>query len=302
MKQFFTKEVRIALVTIVAIIVLFAGMNFLKGIIVLNDDVTYKVKMDNINGLSESSPIYADGYRVGVVRNIDYDYSGEQGGIIVSIDVDKDLRIPKGSTAEVTADLMGNLQMNLLLANNPRERVEAGEMIMGALNTGAMGQLAQMVPAIEAMLPKLDSILGSINRLLADPAITAMLHNAEAVSGNLKTTTVELNRLMAGLNRQVPGMMQKADRTLANTEKLTSNLSQVDVAGTMAQVNATLANCKELTDKLNSSEGTLGKFMNDPSVYDNLNSTMRDADSLMIDLKSHPKRYVHFSIFGKKDK
>lgn len=302
MKKFFTKEVRIALFALAGIFVLFAGMNFLKGIIVFSDDNTYKVTMDNLAGLSVSSPVYADGYKVGVVRNIDYNYDGEGDGTMIYIDVDKDMRIPVGTTAEVESDLMGNVKLNLLLANNPRQRLEPGGIIKGALATGALDELKAMVPTIKAIVPKLDSILTSVNTLLADPAIAAILHNAEASTANLKTTTASLNKLMAQLDGKVPALLDKADHTLANTETLTSNLAQLDVQGTMASVNATLQNCKELTDKLNSTEGTIGKFLNDASVYNNLNATMRDADSLMIDLKAHPSRYVHFSVFGKKSK
>lgn len=302
MKKFFTKEVRIALFALAGIFVLFAGMNFLKGIIVFSDDNTYKVTMDNLAGLSVSSPVYADGYKVGVVRNIDYNYDGEGDGTMIYIDVDKDMRIPVGTTAEVESDLMGNVKLNLLLANNPRQRLEPGGIIKGALATGALDELKAMVPTIKAIVPKLDSILTSVNTLLADPAIAAILHNAEASTANLKTTTASLNKLMAQLDGKVPALLDKADHTLANTETLTSNLAQLDIQGTMASVNATLQNCKELTDKLNSTEGTIGKFLNDASVYNNLNATMRDADSLMIDLKAHPSRYVHFSVFGKKSK
>jgi len=107
---------------------------------------------------------------------------------------------------------------------------------------------------------------------------------------------------MAQLNRDVPGMVTRANGVLDNTNKLTRKLSDVDVEGTMNSVNATLNNVRELSERLNSNEGTLGLLMRDPSLYNNLNSTMRDADSLMINLKQHPKRYVHFSVFGKKDK
>lgn len=302
MNKYFTKEVRIALSVIVCVIVLFVGMNFLKGIIVLSDDNSYRVVMPDINGLSASSPVYADGYKVGVVRDIAYDYAGDKGGITVTIDIDNNLRIPAGSTAEVAADLMGNLKLNLLLANNPRQRIEPGGVIPGNCQTGMMDEVGAMIPQIKALLPKLDSILTGVNALLADPAMASMLHNAEAATANLKTSTAELSTLMASLNKTAPGLLTKADRTLANTETLTRNLSEIDVARTMESVNATLDNCKELTRKLNSTGGTIGRLLGDPSLYVNLNATMQSADSLLIDLRQHPKRYVHFSLFGKKDK
>lgn len=302
MKNFFTKEVRIALVVILAIVVIFTGMNFLKGVLVFSDTYSYKVNMNNIAGLAKSTPVMANGFKVGTVSDITFDYDHPENGIVVVIDIEKKLHIPTGSVAEIDSDLMGNMKLNIVLNKESKDFIEPNGAIQGRINDGAMGELKSMIPTIQNMMPKLDSILTSVNNLLADPAIAAMLHNAETTTSNLATTTAQLNTLMGEMNRQVPGILKKADGTMAHTETLTSNLAQLDVAGTMATVNATLQNCKELTDKLNSSEGTIGKFMNDPSVYNNLNATMRDADSLMIDLKAHPKRYVHFSIFGKKDK
>ena len=297
----FTKEIRIALVAIVGILVMYFGINFLKGISLFSTNNAYYMTFDDIQGLGASTPIYADGYKVGTVDKVDYDYSGN-GPIKVKADINKDLRIPAGSMAEIEKDIMGNLQVNLLLANNPRERIEPGGVIPGAVNAGMMGKAAQLVPVVEKMLPKLDSILTNVNALLADPAIAASLHHVETITNNLTVSTRELNTLMAGLNKQVPGMIRKANGVLDNTNRLTANLADLDVQGTLNRVNATLEGAQKFTDQLNSGKGSLGLLMNDTKLYDNLTSTMSHADSLVIDLKAHPKRYVHFSIFGRKDK
>lgn len=299
--KYFTKEVKIALVAIAGVVVLFFGMNFLKGLNIFSSEDNYYVQFSDITGLSSSSPVYADGFKVGVVKDIIYDYSHTEGSKVL-IGVDKQLRIPQGSSAEIVSDMLGNVKVNLLLANNPREKVAPGGLIKGMINDGAMGKLQDMVPAVEKMLPKLDSIMTSLNAILADPAIRQSLHNVQAITDNLTTSTAQLNTLMAGLNKNVPGMMSKANNVLDNTETLTANLAAVDVASTMRQVDQTIANVQQLTAKLNSKEGTLGLLMNDTQLYDNLNSTMRNADSLVIDLRQHPKRYVHFSVFGRKDK
>lgn len=299
--KYFTKEVKIAIVAIAGLVVLFLGMNFLKGLDLFSSDTRYYISFRNISGLSSSCPIYADGYKVGVVRSIDYDYSRAKD-IMVSADINKDLRIPKGSSAEIVSDLMGNVKVNLLLANNPRERVSPGEIIEGGINDGAMGKMKDLVPVIEKMLPKLDSILASVNALLADPAVANSLHNVETVSSNLTVSTRELNTMLAELNKSIPGLVRRADNVMANAETLTGNLNRVDVAETMTKVNAALDNVEQFTRSLNSNEGSLGLLMRDPSLYYNLNTTVKSADSLLIDLKQHPKRYVHFSVFGKKDK
>ena len=277
------------------------GINFLKGMNLFSTNNTYFITFDDIQGLGASTPIYADGYKVGTVDGLEYDYK-ENGPIKVKVDIIKDLRIPQGSKAEIVKDLMGNLQVNLLLANNPRERVEPGGVIPGAVNGGMMDKAANLVPVVEKMLPKLDSILTSVNALLADPALAASLHNVETITSNLTVSTRELNTLMAGLNKQVPGMIGKANGVLDNTNRLTANLASLDVQGTLNKVNQTLESAHQFTEKLNSNQGSLGLLMNDTKLYDNLTSTMGHADSLVIDLKAHPKRYVHFSVFGRKDK
>ena len=296
-----TKEIKIALVAIVGILILYFGINFLKGMNLFSTNNAYYMTFDDIQGLGASTPIYADGYKVGTVDGLEYDYK-ENGPIKVKVDINKDLRIPQGSKAEIVKDLMGNLQVNLLLANNPRERVEPGGIIPGAVNGGMMDKAANLVPVVEKMLPKLDSILTSVNALLADPALAASLHNVETITSNLTVSTRELNTLMAGLNKQVPGMIGKANGVLDNTNRLTANLASLDVQGTLNKVNQTLESAHQFTEKLNSNQGSLGLLMNDTKLYDNLTSTMSHADSLVIDLKAHPKRYVHFSVFGRKDK
>lgn len=296
-----TKEIKIALVAIVGILVMYFGINFLKGMNLFSTNNAYYITFDDIQGLGASTPIYADGYKVGTVDGLEYDYK-ENGPIKVKVDINKDLRIPQGSKAEIVKDLMGNLQVNLLLANNPRERVEPGGIIPGAVNGGMMDKAANLVPVVEKMLPKLDSILTSVNALLADPALAASLHNVETITSNLTVSTRELNTLMAGLNKQVPGMIGKANGVLDNTNRLTANLASLDVQGTLNKVNQTLESAHQFTEKLNSNQGSLGLLMNDTKLYDNLTSTMSHADSLVIDLKAHPKRYVHFSVFGRKDK
>lgn len=299
--KFFTKEVKIALVAIVGIVVLFYGLQFLKGLDLFSSDDAYYVAFDDVSGLSPSAPVYANGYRVGVVKEIVYDYQ-PGGKILAIVGLDKQLRMPVGSHAVIDSDLLGNIKINLVLDGDPLHLIGKGDTIPGGAQQGLMSKVGDMMPAVERIVPKLDSIMTSLNLLLADPALRNVLHNVEGMTGNLNATSVELRALSASLNRDVPGLMTKADGVLTNTEQLTAHLSAVDVAATMAKVNQTLANVEQMTQRLNSNEGTLGLLMRDPTLYQNLNNTVAAADSLLIDLKAHPKRYVHFSVFGKKDK
>ena len=295
------REVKIALVAIAALVILFFGMNFLKGTKLFSDNDEYTITFQNVAGVEKNCPIYADGVVVGAVSDIIYDYS-HKNPTRLKVSISKMMRIPKGTTAEVKSDLMGNTQVNLLLAYNSSDDINPGETISGLNDEGALDRMKTLLPAVEAMVPKLDSIMTSLNMILADPAIVEILHNTKNVTANLETSTEQLNTLMAELNTKVPGMMDKTDKVLGNADQLTAKLAAVDVDATMRQVDKTLADVQTTIEKINSTDGTMGKLINDTQLYDNLNSTVRDADKLVVDLKEHPKRYVHFSVFGKKDK
>lgn len=296
--KFFTKEVQIACVAIVALIVLYLGLNFMKGLSIFSSSKTFYLQFEDASGLSQSSPVYANGFKIGVVEDVKYDFE-HANKIVAKVSVDKQMRIPVGSEAVIASDLLGNIKINLVLGQNPLKILEQGDTIMGHVELGMMGKVAEMVPAIEAMMPKIDSILTSLNTLLADPALANTLHNVEGMTANLNHTSADLRMLSASLGRNVPAMMVKADSTLTNTQQLTNNLAAIDVAAMTEKVNRTLANVEEMSRKLNSNEGTLGLLMRDATLYTNLANTAADADSLLKDFKKHPKRYVHFSVFGK---
>lgn len=303
------KEVKIALTAVVALVLLFIGLNFLKGINVFQSTNTYYVKFKDVAGLAVSNPVYANGYPVGIVRTVSYDYNrGEH--VVVGIELDDEMRVPKGTTAELETELMGGVKMILLLGPNPTQHIEQGDTLTGAMHVGMMDKVQTMVPALEQMLPKLDSIMTNLNRLTADPALAQTLNNTAALTAELTETAKSLNVMMKG---DVPRMLGSLKVTAKNAEKLSATLSSLDLNGTLNSVNATVESAQRLSNQLNDVTGnldrklkgtdnTLGLFLNDRGVYDNLNSTLRNADSLMIDLKKHPKRYVHFSVFGRKDK
>ena len=294
-------EIKIALVAVAGIVALFIGMNFLKGTNLFTGSKTYYFAFDDISGLTKSSPIYASGYQVGLVKDIIFDYSHKNKTKVIA-EMDKQMKIPTGTTAFISSDVLGNIKVTLNIAPNRGEFIQEGGLIPGDIDRGPMGEVTSMIPAVKQMLPKLDSILLSLNLLLADPAIASSVHNVQDMTANLTKTSRELNSIVAKLNREIPGVVTKTNTILDHSETFTANLSQVDVATTMRKVDEAMADVKAVTAKINSNEGTLGLLMRDPSLYNQLNTTVRSADSLMVNIRQHPKRYVHFSIFGRKDK
>ena len=293
------KEFKIGLAGIAALIILFCGIKYLKGINMFKPESYYLVEFENVNGLPESSPVFANGFKIGLVRDIKYNYQ-HPGHVLVGIELDQNMKVPVGSRAELVTEMLGTVKMNILLNLENTEYISQNDTIPGFANNGLLGAAeSDLLPKLQQMLPKMDSILASVNKLLADPALTQTLHNAEQLTSSLNATSQQLNKLMSN---DVPQMTENVNAITANLKTISDNLKGVDYASTLSKVDSTLENVRLLTDKLNQKDNTLGLLMNDSSLYQNLNATAANAASLLKDLETHPKRYVHFSLFGKKDK
>ena len=292
------KEVNIGLIGIMAIAMLVFGINYLRGVAMFKSSRSYYVEFNNINGLPVSSPVFANGYKIGLVRDIQYNYE-KLGTVTVEVEVEEGMRIPTGSKGELVTEMLGTVNMNLLLNLESQNYLQPGDTLQGFANNGIMGVAETMVPKLEQMLPKMDSILNSLNKLMADPALAATLHNAEQVTANLTVTTHELNKLM---KNDLPKITGNLNSLTDNLNTISYNLKGIDYAATMRSIDSTLYNVRMLTNKLNSKDNTIGLLFNDPTLYNNLSATTANAASLLEDLKSHPKRYVHFSLFGRKEK
>lgn len=297
-KKIFTKEVRIGLAGVVALFILIYGINYLKGVHLFKPTSYFYVKYAKINGLTVSSPVFADGFKIGLVHNIAYDYNNP-GNITVEVELDTYTRIPKGSWAELESEMLGGVKMNIMMANNPRESYAVGDTIPGKENRGLMASVETMLPQVERMVPKIDSILTSLNRILGDENIPATLQSIRNTTANLEVSTAQLNTLM---RRDIPQLTAKLNTIGDNFVDISTNLKQIDFDETFSRIDSTLYNVKLVTDKLNRKDNSVGLLLNDPHLYNNLNATANNAANLLENLQTHPKRYVHFSLFGRKDK
>lgn len=293
-----SKEFKIGVAGLVAIAVLYLGINFLKGINTLSQGKVYYIEFANAKELANSSPVYADGYQVGIVRSIDYNYN-EPGHVVVAVDVDSKLRIPKGSSAELVSAVLGGCTMNLLLATNPRESYAEGDTIMGDNGKGLMAKAGDMIPQMESVVAHVDSLVVAMNTLVNNPALPTILEGAAQLTENLNHSTQQLNHLM---QHDLPTVIETYNQVGENAVKMTEKVNALELEKTLAELNSTLASLNETMAKLNTDDNSLGLLLNDTALYSNINSTIRSADDLLIDLKERPKRYVHFSVFGKKDK
>lgn len=292
---FFTKEVKIGITAILALAVIYTGFIFLKGINLFNDTYTYYVKINNINGLTPQSDVLVSGMKIGSVKSINY--NPEERNILIAIEVNKEFTIIKGSTACLTKEMLASTKLEISLPANSYLPLEPGDTIIGKETTDLMASASEIVPQIQNLLPKMDSILTSINTILIDPSIQTSIHNIEALTYELRTTTNEVNNLLA---KDVPSILNKTDAICYNMEIATNNLKDIDFKGLESNVNTTMQSLQLFTNKLNNENSNLGLLLNDNSLYHNLDSTLYNASALLKDLRLQPKRYVHFSLFGRK--
>ena len=267
------KEVKIGLIGIVALAMLFFGINYLKGVRMFHPSSYYYVEYTDINGLTVSSPVFASGYKIGTVRDIQYNHANP-GHVVVEVEVDEGMQIPKGSIGELVADMLGTVKMNIKLNLNEKEYCQLGDTLPGIVNNGLMGVAEGIMPKVEQLMPKMDSILHSLNQLLASPALKATLENTEKLTADLHVTTRQLNKLMQNDLPQITGRMV----TIAdNFATISENLKGIDYAETFQKIDATLQNVQALSNKLNSKDNTVGLLLNDPTLYNNL----RDRKSVV---------------------
>lgn len=293
------KEFTIGIAAIAALLILFIGINYLKGINMFKSESYYYVDYTNVNGLALSSPVYTNGFKVGLVRDIQYNFN-KPGHIIVGIEMDENIKIPQGSKAELVTEMLGTVKMNLIMNYNEEKIIAPGDTIEGYANNGIMAKAEEeLLPQMEKMMPKLDSILSSLNKILADPALGNTIKNAEKLTASLSQTSNHLEKLMSN---DIPALTSNVTMITEDLKVISGNLKGIDYAETFNKIDQTLKNVYALTDKLNNKDNTIGLLLNDPELYNNLNATSANAASLLKDLQEHPKRYVHFSLFGKKDK
>lgn len=293
--KYFTKEVKIGLTGVVALVVLFIGINFLKGINLFKASNTYYIEFADIKGLAKSSPVFSNGFKIGTVNDIIYNYQ-DPGKLLIQISVNENMRIPKGSTARLDVAVLGGCDLHLDLSKNT-EFHQVGDTIKGDDKKGLMDKAGDMVPQMEQIIGKVDTLLTTLNALIANPNLTGILNDAKGITANLNETSVQLNDLM---KNDLPQLTDKLNTVGSNVVTLTNNLNQIDIQAAMSKVDTTLNYIQLMSEKMNRKDNSLGLLLNDSSLYNNLSQTAGSANNLLIDLKENPKRYVHFSLFGKK--
>lgn len=290
-KKFISREVKIGIVVIIAIGMLYFGLNYLKGVNIFKPDTYFYAKYDRVDGIVKTTHVYVNGFQVGHISDIIFDYSKE-APIVLEITVDKKLLVPVGTVAEVyDTGLMGDKAIQLKLGNSSQYHV-AGDTLRSATQNGLIaGIVDQILPPIMDIVPSIDSTVIALKNVIESPEIKSLLKNADATMANLKHSTGKLD-----------SVIDTVQYICNDLSGVTNSINKVNWDSTMVSIEGTLTNLKTTTDKFNSTDNSIGALLNDKALYVSLDSTVNSANALLMDLKANPKRYVHFSVFGSKDK
>jgi len=294
MKKYFSHQVIIGIVAIFSLVVLFFGINYLKGVNLFKPTNHYYVKFKDVTELQKASPVYVDGFNIGVVTEIDYDYTNP-GNILVLISLDKSMRIQSGSYVELATSLTAGASLHIILNNHVSTFHQIGDTLTGKKRIGALDAISTTVlPQIENIMPKIDSILTGLQTLVNHPALAQSLLTIQHTTANLERSTANLNRM---LNGDVPVILNNFRTVSSDFTEVSSGLKSLDLTTAYNSLNTTLNNMENMSNRLNNDSSSLGLLLNNRTLYDNLNATTENASNLLLDLKQNPKRYVHFSIF-----
>ena len=295
------KELRVALLAILALFILYFGFNYLKGINIFHKTQTYTACFSKMNGLVEQSPVYVQGYKVGMVDKITYDFQKAES-FCVTFSINHDIVVGEGAVVALVPDgLISGEALDLRLKTGESESVHhSGDTLPSLIEPDLISSVSSaLTERLDPVIHNLDSITAVLKNSLSQDKLQAIVNNADGTMQNVNDITARVDRLM---KKEFPMLLDTVQLVMNDLHHVSAELKESDLKGIIMRVDTAIAGVNQFVGQLNSSDGTVGLLMNDKELYVNLNNTVTSADSLINDLKAHPKRYVHFSLFGKKEK
>lgn len=304
-----SKELKVGLLAVVAIALLYVGFSFLKGIDFFNPSNTYYVVYDNVDGLTESNPVKVNGYRVGRVSSITLLQEREDTRMLVGLDVSDDLLLYEHSVAQLEDDgLLGGKSITLQIQKGGR-LLNDEDTLRGQVDIA----LTQMIKEkADPIIADVDTTLTRVNNILGDLSgsgskVENTLSQLQETATMLQYIVTENRRDINAITTNVRGLTEALNDQengvkplMLELNQFADSLNSMELKQTVANANQALANLQQITERLQAGQGSLGKLLQDDSLYVNLNKSSADLDRLLIDLRENPERYIdlRFSLFG----
>ena len=300
----YAREIKVGALATLCLFLLFFGFNYLKGVNIFSPTNSYHGVYTHLHGLEEQAAVYILGHKVGQVDAIHYDFTRDSA-FRVDVSINKDIALPQGTHMALVADgLLGGMAIELQLpahdALTGETAINHGSYLPTTYVPGLLESVqTQLLAKVGAAIDEIDSLVAVVNAQLEGDHLKATLANVDRISGDLTHVSSDLKHMM---KHQVPNIVNNADTTIANLNTVVADIKTANLKATIARVDTAVEGVNAILAEVNSQEGTLGQLIYNKSLYDHVDATVLSADSLLVDLKAHPKRYVHFSIFGRKDK
>ncbi len=291
MKNNLRKNVIIGLAFLASLMMLYFGVNFLKGFNVLKKQNNYVAVFDDVTGLVVSSPIYLNGYQVGLVNSIKM-ISTDPVKIAVEIGLEENFKLKSGSYLEYDIELLGGSACKLLMDNESTTYLNVGDTIRGTKSQGLMDGVAQIMPKADSILAHVDSVVLALNSIMKDPAMQQSLTNMQQTVVSLNAATSKLNMMLGDLQTDLPQISGNLNTVSSNLKDVTNDINSLDINKTFQSIDQTVANLELLTSKLNSPDNSVGKLLNTPEFHDSLNVTIQSVTNLLNDIRKDPKKYL----------
>lgn len=313
-----SNETKVGAIAIVAITFLILGFSFLKGKKFFTSNTTLVGLYGNVHGLANSNPITINGLQVGTVYSITTEK--DMRSIAVAFNITKDINIPNNSIAVIKPNPLGITSVEIILGNS-MQMLKNKDTILTEANAGIFNDVLKKVDPVlyevKRAVGSLDTLLDNFNSML-DPNskrnIAASMENLNKITTSLAYSSASLQSLlnaqtgsiaktldnMNAVTSNLAANNPKINNIVTNLDKTTTKFSQIDLKKTMDTLDVAVNNLKSIINNVNSNNGTLGKLMNDPALYNNLASTSNKLNLLLDDIRVNPKRYVSISLIGKK--
>ena len=290
MRTNLSRNALIGLAFIASLFMIYFGINFLKGINVLKKQNQYYALFDDVSKLLISSPVYVKGYQIGLINKIEM-VSDDPMRFAVGVNLSEDIRIPQGSHLEYGLDLFGASTVNLVMARSD-VYLQRGDTLTGGKEAGLMDGVATVMPKADSILLRVDSLIYSLHKIVANPAWEQSIKGIGSTVEQLNNSSVSLNRMIGSLEQELPEISKNLTSVSIDLKEVSKELSQMDMASTFASIDETVNNLKLLTAKINSDDNSLGLLLNDTKLHDSLNVTIDTATKLLEDIRQNPDRYL----------
>ncbi|KGL56160.1 hypothetical protein HQ50_04020 [Porphyromonas sp. COT-052 OH4946] len=289
-----SKSTKIGALTLIALFLLYFGLNYLKGFNVFKRQNVYYASFPEVKNVNIASPVLVNGYKVGVVKSLSFDYQNGRS-IIVGIDLESEYRMPKGSHLAIHQTALSGAELRIMQGDPRDGYLNPGDTIRSETPDDIMSMTStKIVPSVVNMMPKVDSVIVGLSNMVNNPNLAVMMENMVATAQRLNRLTASLDK---SIGTQLPAVMANTRTITDNVAELSEELKQLKLEALMAELQATSENLRSFSDQIRNSNGSLGMLLNDKSLYMRLDSMASSADALLRDLKANPKRYVHFSVF-----